>query len=101
VNQNFCSYPIGLQLSKLSPYGRNKNSILVAVEIVMRKVCFLFVILAAAVISSCGSSRGTTEVTKPRYHHTWAKNRYRIDIPIGARHIRLFERKRTRTVSMK
>jgi hypothetical protein len=73
----------------------------VVIKTLMRKVYFVFVILAAAIISSCGSSKGTTEVVKPRYHHTWAKNRYRIDIPIGARHIRMFERKRTKTVNMR
>ena len=67
----------------------------------MRRIYFLMVVIVELSISSCGSSKGSTEVVKPRYHHTWAKNRYRIDIPIGARHIRMFERKRTRTVSMK
>ena len=67
----------------------------------MRKVYFIFALFVAAGLSSCGSSKNTTEVVKPRYHHTWAKNRYRIDIPIGARHIRMFERKRTKTVNMK
>ena len=67
----------------------------------MRTVYFLCVAMIVVFMTSCGSSKGTTEVVKPRYHHTWAKNRYRIDIPVGARHIRMFERKRTKTVSMK
>ncbi len=67
----------------------------------MRSIYLLTLIVVGLSLTSCGSSKGTTEVVKPRYHHTWAKNRYRIDIPIGARHIRMFERKRTKTVSMK
>ena len=59
-------------------------------------------ILALLVLASCGGSRGSTKVTKPRYHHVWAKgNRYRIDIPIGNRHIRFLERKRTKAITMK
>jgi hypothetical protein len=39
---------------------------------------------------------------KPRTHKMWARgNRYVIDIPVGARHIRMFERKRTKIVRMK
>ncbi len=52
----------------------------------------------------CGSSSSSSskKVVKPRYHHVWAKgNKYRIDIPIGNRHIRLFQRKRTKAVNMK
>jgi hypothetical protein len=41
-------------------------------------------------------------VLKPKYHKVWAKgNKYLIDIPVGTRHIHLFERRRTKTVSMK
>jgi len=57
-------------------------------------------IVIALILLSCSSSG--TKVVKPRYHHVWAKgNKYRIDIPIGNRHIRMFERKRTRAVKMK
>ncbi|MFM8911422.1 MAG: hypothetical protein ACKOE6_00710 [Flammeovirgaceae bacterium] len=62
----------------------------------MRLLLFglLFTLLA------CSSSG--KKVVKPRYHHVWAKgNKYRIDIPIGNRHIRMFQRKRTKAVSMK
>ncbi|GIL21490.1 MAG: hypothetical protein BroJett042_00030 [Bacteroidota bacterium] len=42
------------------------------------------------------------KVVKPRTHKVWAKgNRYLIDIPVGNRHIRMFERKRTKMVRMK
>jgi hypothetical protein len=49
---------------------------------------------------SCASSG--EKVVKPKTHKMWARgNRYVIDIPVGARHIRLFERKRTKMVRMK
>ncbi|MCE2894297.1 MAG: hypothetical protein LW721_07645 [Flammeovirgaceae bacterium] len=64
----------------------------------MRTLVFAVI---AILLFSCGSSGGT-KVVKPRYHHVWARgNKYRIDIPIGSRHIRMFERKRTKTVRMK
>ncbi len=64
----------------------------------------LFWISLIVLLSGCGSSKATSskKVVKPRYHHVWAKgNKYRIDIPIGNRHIRLFQRKRTKAVNMK
>ncbi|MCA4900123.1 MAG: hypothetical protein ACK514_14770 [Bacteroidota bacterium] len=58
----------------------------------------LFIVFAFACVA-CSSGK---KVVKPRYHHVWAKgNKYRIDIPIGNRHIRMFQRKRTKAVSMK
>jgi hypothetical protein len=49
---------------------------------------------------SCASAG--EKVVKPRTHKMWARgNRYVIDIPVGARHIRMFERKRTKIVRMK
>ncbi len=61
----------------------------------------LFVTISLLLLAACGSSKGTN-VVKPKTHKMWAKgNKYVIDIPVGARHIRLFERKRTRKVSMK
>jgi outer membrane biogenesis lipoprotein LolB len=60
-------------------------------------------ILASLILLSCSSSGSSKKVVKPRYHHVWAKksNRYRVDIPIGNRHIRFLERKRTKAVVMK
>jgi len=65
----------------------------------MRLIILSILILG---ISSCKSSHGNTKVLKPKYHKVWAKgNKYLIDIPVGTRHIHLFERRRTKTVSMK
>lgn len=56
--------------------------------------------LGFVILCSCASSG--EKVVKPRTHKMWAKgNKYVIDIPVGARHIQLFERKRTKTVRMK
>jgi hypothetical protein len=64
----------------------------------MRPIILLLALLATA---SC-SSRGGTRVLKPKYHKTWPHgNKYVIDIPVGVRHIHLFERRRTKTVTMK
>jgi hypothetical protein len=64
-----------------------------------------FVLLIIITASSCSlfdKGQQSQKVVKPRTHKVWAKgNRYRIDIPIGNRHIRMFERKRTRMVRMK
>jgi len=61
----------------------------------MRIFALLLVLIVA---QSCHSSRGT-KVIKPKTHKIWAKgNKYLIDIPVGARHIHLFERRRTQTV---
>jgi hypothetical protein len=60
----------------------------------------LSVILSTLLLLSCASTG--EKVVKPRTHKMWAKgNRYVIDIPVGARHIRIFERKRTKMVRMK
>ncbi len=67
---------------------------------VMKKVFPLLMLLATLLVVSCGSSKHTTAVVKPRYHHTWPTNRYRVDVPVGARHIRFLERKRTKVVQM-
>lgn len=49
---------------------------------------------------SCASSG--ERVVKPRTHKMWAKgHRYVIDIPVGVRHIHLFERKRTRMMRVR
>jgi len=57
-------------------------------------------ILCAVSVASCRMFTGT-KVLKPKTHKVWAKgNKYLIDIPIGARHLHLFERKRTKTVRM-
>lgn len=62
-------------------------------------------LLIIITVSSCSLfDKGQTsqKVVKPRTHKVWAKgNRYRIDIPVGNRHIRMFERKRTKMVRMK
>ncbi|HCZ36825.1 MAG TPA: hypothetical protein DHV26_12965 [Cytophagales bacterium] len=64
-----------------------------------------FILLITILVSSCSlfdKSKQSQKVVKPRTHKVWAKgNRYRIDIPIGNRHIRMFERKRTKMVRMK
>jgi PBP1b-binding outer membrane lipoprotein LpoB len=61
---------------------------------------FISVTLSAMLLLSCTSTG--EKVVKPRTHKMWAKgNRYVIDIPVGARQIRLFERKRTKMVRMK
>ena len=67
----------------------------------MKKVFFVLIVLTGGVLLSCGSSQGTTKVLKPRYHNILPTKRWRIDIPIGARHIRLLERKRTQIVKMR
>jgi hypothetical protein len=60
----------------------------------------LSIILSTLLLLSCASTG--EKVVKPRTHKMWAKgNRYVIDIPVGARHIRIFERKRTKMVRMK
>jgi hypothetical protein len=60
----------------------------------------LFAILAILLFSCSATS--SKKVMKPRYHHVWARgNKYRIDIPIGNRHLRMFERKRTKAIRMK
>ena len=65
--------------------------------IILLRLLFLCFLLA-----SCHGTNASKKVVKPRYHHVWAKgNKYRIDIPIGNRHIRLFQRKRTKAVKMK
>ncbi|HLZ17328.1 MAG TPA: hypothetical protein VKQ08_09825 [Cyclobacteriaceae bacterium] len=62
----------------------------------------LVLLLIVGCSGSCASQKGGTKVLRPRYHKVWAKgNKYLIDIPVGARHIRLFERRRTKVVSMK
>ncbi|MCW5910937.1 MAG: hypothetical protein KIT62_07675 [Cyclobacteriaceae bacterium] len=61
-----------------------------------------FVFLLAVLVSSCGLLGKGEKVVKPRTHKVWARgNRYVIDIPVGNRHIRMFERKRTKMVRMK
>lgn len=60
----------------------------------MRLFIFLLILLLT---QSCRSS----EVVKPKTHKVWPKgNKYVIDVPVGNRHIRLFERKRTKNVRM-
>jgi hypothetical protein len=60
----------------------------------------VLLLLCIVIFSSCASSG--EKVVKPRTHKMWAKgNKYVIDIPVGARHIQLFERKRTKTVRMR
>ncbi|MBN8575909.1 MAG: hypothetical protein KF775_14105 [Cyclobacteriaceae bacterium] len=60
------------------------------------------VFLLLLFVSACGTVGKGQKVVKPRTHKMWAKgNRYVIDIPVGNRHIQMFERKRTKTVRMK
>lgn len=60
------------------------------------------VLFIVVFVSACGSAGKGQKVVKPRTHKVWPKgNRYVIDIPVGNRHIRMFERKRTKTVRMK
>jgi hypothetical protein len=60
----------------------------------------IFVLISSLLLLCCSSSG--TKVVKPRTHKIWAKgNRYVIDIPVGNRHIRMLERKRTKIVRMK
>jgi hypothetical protein len=66
----------------------------------MKKVFRLWALLAISGLTSCSAVQRTTAVVKPRYHNTSPKNRWRIDIPVGARHIRFLERKRTKVVNM-
>ncbi len=62
----------------------------------------LVIVIATLSVCSCSSSKDGTKVLKPKTHKIWAKgNKYLIDIPVGVRHIHLFERKRTKTVRMK
>ncbi|HTH56550.1 MAG TPA: hypothetical protein VL728_10940 [Cyclobacteriaceae bacterium] len=59
------------------------------------------VMLCSVFLVSCKAPTGGTKVVKPKTHKMWAKgNKYLIDIPIGARHLHLFERRRTKTVRM-
>jgi hypothetical protein len=65
----------------------------------MRLIALIIILVC---ISSCSSSKGGTKVLRPKYHKVWAKgNKYLIDIPVGVRHIHLFERRRTKIVTMK
>jgi alpha-tubulin suppressor-like RCC1 family protein len=60
------------------------------------------ILLWVSSILLLGCSSSGTKVVKPRGHKVWAKgNRYVIDIPVGNRHIRMLERKRTKVVRMK
>lgn len=64
----------------------------------MRSALFLLLLFFAF---SCSSKNTSTKVIKPKTHKIWAKgNKYVIDIPVGTRHIHLFERKKTKTVKM-
>jgi len=57
-------------------------------------------LVGTLLLFSCASSG--ERVVRPRTHKMWAKgNHYVIDIPVGTRHIRMFERKRTKMVRMK
>jgi hypothetical protein len=61
----------------------------------------LFILMVSTLLLFSCASTGE-KVVKPKTHKMWAKgNRYVIDIPVGVRHIRLFERKRTKMVRMK
>ncbi len=82
------------------PSTRNKNTILEVSYGSMKKISLLFVLLLSVEMFSCGSSQKSTPVVKPRYHHVWPIHRWRIDVPLGARHIRFLERKRTKVVRM-
>ena len=65
----------------------------------MRKLLVGFILFG---LLACGASDSSKKAAKPRYHHVWAGgNKYRIDIPIGNRHIRMLGRKRTKAVKMK
>ncbi|MBL7875011.1 MAG: hypothetical protein JNL53_05075 [Cyclobacteriaceae bacterium] len=60
------------------------------------------ILICMCLVVCLGCSSSGTKVVKPRYHKVWAGgNKYRIDIPVGTRHIHMFERKRTKTVRMK
>lgn len=65
------------------------------------RLLYLFALIT--VVSSCSIFKkgDGASVVKPRTHKVWAKgNRYVIDIPVGNRHIRIIERKRTKKVRM-
>ena len=68
----------------------------------MKKVFPVFIILLGLGMFSCSvfKHKNSTAVVRPRYHMTSPKNRWLVDIPIGARHIRILERKRTKVVRM-
>src|SRR6185369_7205627 len=79
--------------------SRNKKLFSSVGKVKMRLIILSILILG---IGSCKSSKGNTKVLKPKYHKVWAKgNKYLIDIPVGTRHIHLFERRRTKAVTMK
>jgi hypothetical protein len=64
----------------------------------MKRIITVF--LCSLLFTACASSG--ERVVKPKTHKIWpAGNRYVIDIPVGARHIRFIERKRTKKVRMK
>jgi hypothetical protein len=68
----------------------------------MTKGILILILILICLLLCLGCSSSGTKVTKPRYHKVWAReNKYIIDIPVGNRHIQLFERKRTKTVRMK
>jgi hypothetical protein len=61
----------------------------------------IFLTLALILTFTACGSKGT-KVIKPKTHKVWARgNKYLIDIPVGARRIQLFERRKTKTVNMK
>jgi hypothetical protein len=71
----------------------------------MKKVIPVLVILITSGLMSCSvfskNSGSTTKVVRPKYHKTGPKDhQWLVDIPVGARHIRFFERKRTQVVRM-
>jgi hypothetical protein len=65
----------------------------------MRKVYFVFGVFCL-LATGCTSAQHTTDVVKPKYHRAPVTNKWVIDIPVGARHIRFLERKRTKVVKM-
>lgn len=60
----------------------------------------VLILVCSLLLLSCASSG--ERVVKPRTHKMWAKgHRYVIDIPVGVRHIHLFERKRTKMMRVR
>lgn len=68
----------------------------------MARALSLILLLSLCLLVSCRSSKNKTQVLRPKTHKIWpAGNKYVIDIPVGARHIRLLKRRTTKMETLR